>query len=189
MAKKADDTLSSEIQTKNTEDDYLSKDTQSKKGGTDNNFLEKIVKYIKTDDLIRKKISEHKNEISELKEKKVVLEAQILKYLETIEQKQVNIDGKGKLLRTESIRKGGFNAQLVQQSIFEALQKDRLISDDTKCKEYTESLMKKIEAKRPISTKFYLKRTFENKGKQQEKSTNKETKSTKKSIKFDEIIT
>ena len=98
-------------------------------------FLEKIVKYMKTDDLIRKETLDYKEKLNTLKEQKEELETYILRYLDTVEEDQINIDGNGKLAKCESVRKSGINKDIIKESIYEQLKKENIVKDEKKLKE------------------------------------------------------
>lgn len=152
-------------------DETISK--QAKDAYMKDEFVEKIVKYIKTDDLIRKETLEFKEKINTLKEEKEEIETFILRYLENADENIINIAGTGKLSKQESVRKSGINKDIIKQSICEQLKKENLIKDEKKGKELAEQTYNLMEGKRETKTKIYLKRTFERKKK--EKNTKKAT--------------
>lgn len=152
-------------------------------------FLEKVIKYIKTDDLIRKETLEYKEKINTLKEQKDDLETYILRYLNTVEENQINIDHNGKLAKYESVRKSSINKDIIKESICEQLKKENIIKDENKIKELAELTYDTMEKKREIKKKTYLKRTFEKKkkgDKQIDKKEDIEKKPTKKKKKEDQ---
>ena len=148
-------------------------------------FLEKVIKYIKTDDLIRKETLEYKEKMNTLKEQKEDLETYILRYLDTVEEDQINIDHNGKLSKYESVRKSSINKDIIKESICEQLKKENIIKDEKKIKELAELTYDTMEKKREVKKKTYLKRTFEKKKKEGKQVDKKEIekKPTKKNKK------
>ena len=142
-------------------DDMVS--ANAKKHFLETDFLEKIVKYVKTDDLIRKETVDFKEKINTLKEEKEHLETYILRYLDSVEEDLVNMTGNGKLIKTESVRKSAINKDIIKLSIYEQLKRENLIKDDDKGKLLVDSTYELMEGKREIRKKTYLKRTFEKK--------------------------
>lgn len=128
-------------------------------------FLDKVIKYVKTDDLIRKETLEFREKINTLKEEKIALESHILRYLEEVDQEVVNIGASSKLTKAESIRKSTISQDIIKISIFEQLKKEGLVKDDKKCMELAEMTYNLMDSKREKKTKTYLKRTFKKKKK------------------------
>jgi hypothetical protein len=123
-------------------------------------FYEKVIKYVKTDNLIRKESTEFREKINTLKEEKQDLENFILKYLDLQEENVININGSGKLTKYESIRKKGINKDIIQQAIYDQIKKEKLITDENKIKDLVEATYNVMEGKREKTTKTVLKRTF-----------------------------
>lgn len=126
-------------------------------------FLDKVIKYIKIDDLVRKKMEEHKEEIKVLKTDKQELEGYIIQYLQKMEEQFININGSGKLIKNESITKGALKVDTIKESLIENIQKENLITDNDKQNEFIANILNLIDTKRPRKTRTYLKRTFEKK--------------------------
>lgn len=167
---KSDDV--SDVSSDEMSDETISK--KAKEAYMKDEFLEKIVKYIKTDDLIRQETLEFKEKINTLKEEKSEIETFILRYLDHADEDIINIAGNGKLSKQESIRKGGLNKDIIKQSIFEQLKKENIIKDEKKGKELAENTYNLMEGKREKKTKVYLKRTFERKKKEKVKKNTKD---------------
>lgn len=155
-----------------SDEEVLSDETISKKAKESfvkNEFLEKIIKYIKIDDLIRQETSEYREKINTLKEEKNEMESFILRYLDHVEENVVNVQGAGKLTKQESIRKGGLNKDIIKDSIYEQLKKEKLVTDEKIGKELAENTFNLMEEKREKKSKIYLKRTMERKKKEKKK--------------------
>lgn len=151
-------------------DDMVSKDAMSK---LEESFKEKVIKYIKIDDLMRKETIDYREKMNTLKEEKEELQTYMLRYLDTMEQETVNIAGTGKLSKCESIRKGTINKDLIKQAICEQLKKDKIVKDDKTGKELAENTYNLMESKREIKKKVYIKRTFERPKKEKQAKKNK----------------
>jgi len=157
-------------------DDMVSKDAMSK---LEDSFKEKVIKYIKVDDLMRKETIEYREKMNTLKEEKEELQSYMLRYLDSMEQETVNIEGTGKLSRCESVRKGAINKELIQQAICEQLKKEKIVSDDKTGKALAENTYNLMESKREVKKKVYIKRTFE-RPKKEKKSKKDNKKGSKK---------
>lgn len=126
----------------------------------EDSFMEKIVKYIKIDNLMRKETIEYKEKINTLKEEKQEMEACILRYLETKNEKVIQIADSGKLTKYESVRKSGLNKDIIKQSIIDQIKKEKLLDDNSKINELAEMTCQLMDSKRETKTKVVLKRTF-----------------------------
>lgn len=133
---------------------------KAKEAFIETDFFEKVIKYIKADNLIRSETVQFREKINTLKEEKQDLETFILRYLDYQEEKIININGSGKLTKYESIRKKAMNKDTIQQAICDSIKKEKLLTDDTKIKELAEHTYNIMEDKREKTTKTVLKRTF-----------------------------
>lgn len=151
--------LSDDSSDSETENESIKTEAREKYAKDD--FLERVVKYIGIDDLMRKENAEHRERMFTLKEEKANIEKLLLRYLDIIEQDVVNIAGKGKLKKCQSVRKSGINKDLIKKSICEQLKKDKIVKDDKKAEELAEMTLNVIESKRETTVKTYIKRTLE----------------------------
>jgi len=132
------------------------------KGSKDNDnkisniFKEKVINYIKIDDLIRKK----QEEIKELKDKKEECEEYILKYLDKSDAGFVNVPG-GKLIKNQSETKGTLKVETIKESIIEGIKKEKLTNSEEVNKKLIEDIIEIMEEKRGKVNRVNLKRTFE----------------------------
>ena len=138
------------------ENDEISK--KAKENYAKTNFVEKITKYVKYDELMKKEIAMYREKMNTLKEEKNELEMFILRYLDVINQDIVNMGDGSKLTKYESVRKSGLNEEIIKKSIYEQLKSENLISDDNKLKQLTESTFNLMQNKREIKRKVCLKR-------------------------------
>lgn len=161
---------------------------KSKENFVKTDFLEKIIKYVKIDNLIRKETVEYKERVNTLKEDKQELEGYILRYLEDAKEEVINIEGSGKLTKYESVRKGGINKDIIQQSICDQLKKEKLIQDEKKIKDLAELTYNIMESKREKKVKTVLKRTFKREKKQKEDVKEANKKQSEKYAKISEVV-
>ena len=172
---------------KNEKSDNTEKDikTKAKEDFIQNDFFEKIIKYVKTDNLIRNETKDFREKMKTLKEQKEDLEKFILRFLELQEENVININGSGKLTKYESVRKKGINKDIIEQAISDQLKKEKLFTDEKKIKELVEATYKIMEDKREKTVKTVLKRTFIREKKPKSK---KETKPNDNEIVGNEIV-
>jgi hypothetical protein len=130
-----------------------------------NEFLEKVVKYIKTDDIIKEKNAEHSKEIKVIKETKNELEKYILKYLESKNQDYIMIPGKCELIKNETVTKGVVNDAIIIDSLQEEIKNNNYITDTNEQQKFINDILTLIDFKRPKKVKTVLKRKAEKKPK------------------------
>lgn len=123
-------------------------------------FKDRVLSYIKIDDLIRLKTEE----IKELKEKKKPCEEYIIRYLEKAKGDHINIID-GKLIKNETETKAPLKLDIIKDSIKEEMTKQQIVVDPTKCDELINEMLERMEQKRPITKKVSIKRTFNKKNK------------------------
>ena len=106
-------------------------------------FQEYVVKFVKLDDLIRKK----QNEITELKSQRKPCETYILKYLDEINENVIDITN-GKLRKNKAETKVPLSQEIIKHAIIQK------VKDPTMVEEII-----KLMDKRPTSVRVNLKRT------------------------------
>lgn len=123
----------------------------------DNDFREKVLTFIRCDDLIRKKTKE----IKELKDKREPCKEFILQYLVKKDSPYVNVKD-GKLIKNQSNTKGTLNADIIRESISEGIKDQKLIADSAQADTVAAKIMHIMETKRSDNkiVKINLKRTF-----------------------------
>jgi len=107
-------------------------------------FVQKVKKYIELDD----KIKILKNNIKELSNDKKEFEEFILNYLQSIDEKTIDI-ADGKLIRNVYKSQGALKKELIQKALID------IIGDSVKATSITDEIIKS----RPIVEKISLKRT------------------------------
>jgi len=122
-----------------------------------NEFKENVLRFVKTDDLIRQKMEE----IKELKNQKRPFEDFILGYLENKNAPFVNIKT-GKLIKNKSETKAPLKLNTIKESIFEGIKGEQNIGavNDIKCNDISDKIIELMEQKRGKNTRTNLKRTF-----------------------------
>ena len=112
----------------NNEDEQIQEDARA--NFVETTFFERVVKYVKTDNLMRKEAKEHKEKMDTMKTNKQELEDFLVDYLESKKENTININGSGKLTKYKSIRKGGLNKDIIQKSMYDKLKAENIIDDD-----------------------------------------------------------
>ncbi len=153
-------------------EDYISDDEvsqiskESKKNQLSAEFKEKVVSYIKIDDLIKKR----NDEIKELKEKKKPCEEFIITFLDKMEAEFVNVQG-GKLVKNQVESKAPLKEDIIKEAIFEELKNNNLVKDEEKANKLLEDILVLLDRKRERKVKVNIKRVMEReKKKKKEKS-------------------
>jgi hypothetical protein len=130
----------------------------------ENNFKEKVIMYLKYDDLIRTKT----DEVKELKNKRKVCEELIIDYLEKEDSPFVNVKS-GKLIINKSETKGSLKLDIIKDSILERIKEENIgepnNEDDDKYLQITADILTLMEEKREKKLRVNLKRTFHKKKK------------------------
>lgn len=107
-------------------------------------FQENVIKFVKIDDLMKKK----QQEMAELREQKKPCEQFILKYLETIDEEEVGITN-GKLKKNKSETKAALNQEALKLTLSKKISDQKLVDE----------ILKEMEEARPLNTKVSLART------------------------------
>jgi hypothetical protein len=118
-------------------------------------FTEKVLLYIKYDDLIREKMAE----IKELKNQKKPCEQYILSYLESKDAPFVKVKN-GKLIKNKSETKGSLKLDIIKTAIMEGVKNEKIVKEDN-ILDVTSRILDLMEAKRPKMVRLNIKRTFQ----------------------------
>lgn len=148
------------------EPDNLSDDTISKyaeKKALQNEFYEKVIKFVETDDLIRNETAVYREKMRTLKEDKKDLEQHILISLDRLDEEFVSIRGKGKLIKSQSITKGALKKELIEEAFNEGAKENGIFQNDDKKKFFIDKVIGLIDEKRPTKVRTYIRRTREKK--------------------------
>ena len=117
---KKDDDSSSSYSDETSYDD--GKSVQSVKVSKE--FQENVLKFVKLDDLVRKK----QQELSELKEQRKPCEQYILKYLDKVDQNMIEISD-GKLRKNKSETKAALSQDIIKASIAEKIKDPQIVEE------------------------------------------------------------
>lgn len=121
--------------------------------------LDRVVKYIKIDDIIKKKQQEHKKEMKSIKDHKDKLEQFLIDYLDKIDQEYIQVGDKGTLTKTETRTKAAPKMEDISVSLIEGFKKYEIYDDDAEIKRVVEDFIETIEEKREVKVRKYLKRS------------------------------
>jgi uncharacterized protein YjhX (UPF0386 family) len=101
-----------------------------------------------------------------LKSQKEEVSGYILRHLEDVGEKEIDLETKGKISKYTSTRKSGLNKDIIQQSIYEKLKNDKLVKTDDEGRMLAQATYEIMEGKREVKTKVTLKRTIKREKKQ-----------------------
>jgi hypothetical protein len=127
-------------------------------------FLEKVIKYLKVDNLINEHKKEYKTKITNLTDEKQEMEDFIVKYLETFKQDCVNFDG-GKLEKKEKVTTKNLSQKNTMSLIFMELQ--NIVPNSEIRDKFIQNMNKIIDEKKVITKHVKIVR----KNKKEKKST------------------
>lgn len=121
---------------------------------------DRILKYLKIDDVIKKKNEEFREEMKTIKQLKDKLERFLIDYLDKIEQEYIQIETKQTTLtKTEVKSKAPIKKEDISISLIEGFKKYEIYDNDDEIKRVVTDFIETIENKREIKTRKYLKRT------------------------------
>jgi hypothetical protein len=109
-------------------------------------FREKVVAYVKSDDKIR----ELQKLMNDQKKVKKDCEEAILRHLERLGENMINISG-GKIRKNQYESRGALKKEFIKESILEKIKDPKAVED----------ILTKMEEKRELKVSISLKRTFE----------------------------
>ena len=130
----------------------------------DTNFKDKVISYLKYDDLIRKMTEDMK----ELKNKRKDCEELIIDYLNKKDSPFVNVKS-GKLIVNKTETKSSLKLDIIKDSILERIKEENIVGDNDDDNEkyikITADILTLMEEKREKKTRINLKRSFNRKKK------------------------
>lgn len=121
-------------------------------------ILEKIIKYMKYDDLIKSAMAEQKEKLKELKVQREENEKAIINYLEFEQKDIITIPGFDELNKFTSVRTIPLNHETIKISLFEKMMSDKIFPTEDLCIQYVDKLYEYMKDKRQKKTKICLKR-------------------------------
>jgi hypothetical protein len=124
-----------------------------------NVVLERVIKYIKLDDLIKDKQAEHKKELKAIKDAKDQLEKFLIEYLDKIDEEYIKVGNKSTLVKTQTQTKAPPKMEDISMCLIDGFRKYEIYESDVEIKRVVQDFIQTIEEKREIRTRKYLKRT------------------------------
>jgi hypothetical protein len=129
-----------------SEDDDNEKENEGGEYELKDEFREKVVLYVKSDDRIR----ELQKLVKDQQKIKKDSEEAILRHLERLGESMINISG-GKIRKNQYESKGALKKEFIKDSILEKIKDPKVVED----------ILAKMEDKREAKMNVSLKRTFE----------------------------
>lgn len=164
-------------------DEYDDDDMISQKATDDyikTELLEKIMKYFFIDTSIKEKQKEIREEMKALKEQKLEMENFILRYLESIDEEFVEINGHGKLIKKTRVTKGAIKIDFIKNAVSDKLKERGLFKNENDLNTFVETILGSIDEKRPTTSKTFIQRSTKKEKESKDNTSTKSTKSGKK---------
>lgn len=120
--------------------------------------LDKVINYIKLDDIIKQKQLEHKKEMKVIKDSKEQLEEFLIQYLDKVDEEFIELGNKSTLYKTEIKTKAAPKMEDIGICLVEGFKKYEFYEDDDEIKRVVKDFIDTIDAKREVKTRKYLKR-------------------------------
>lgn len=141
---------------KNESDDEI--DIEAQQEYVQNVVLDRVIKYIKIDDLIKKKNDEHRKNMKIIKNSKDKLEDFLINYLSKINEEYFIIGNTDILSKIKTEKKSPPKMEDISMALVDGFKKHEIYDNDDDIKRIVKDFLETIEAKREIKTKTYLKR-------------------------------
>lgn len=120
--------------------------------------MERVIKYVKLDDVIKEKQNEHKKEMKTLKDTKDQLEQFLIGFLDKMNEEYIQLGNKSTLIKTETQTKAAPKMEDISVCLIDGFRKYEIYEDDEEIKRVVKDFIKTIDDKREIKTRKYLKR-------------------------------
>lgn len=143
----------------NGDEDYDDMDEDAKREYIQTVVLDRVIKYVKLDDVIKEKQAEHKKEMKAIKDSKEQLENFLIGYLDKVDEEYVQLGNKATLIKTEVKTKAAPKMEDISVCLVEGFRKHEIYEDDSEIKRVVKDFIESIDAKREVKTRKYLKRT------------------------------
>jgi len=121
--------------------------------------MDRIIKYIKIDDLIKKKEEEHRSYMKTIKEGRTKLEQFIIGYLDRIDEEYVQLGKQNKLTKTVKQNKQPIKTDTIKEVLKMEFKEKGFCENTQQIEKMVEEFIVKIEEKREIKTKKSLSRS------------------------------
>jgi hypothetical protein len=120
--------------------------------------LERVIKYIKLDDVIRDKQTEHRKEMKAIKDAKDQLETFLIGYLDKVNEEYIQLGKKTTLMKKETQTKAAPKMEDISVCLLEGFKKHEIYENDDEAKRVVKDFLKTIEEKREVKTRKSLRR-------------------------------
>lgn len=120
---------------------------------------DRIIRYIKIDDLIKKKEEEHRTYMKTIKEGRTKLEQFIIGYLDKIDEEYVQIGKQNKLTKSIKQNKQPIKTDAIKEVLINEFKEKGLCESTQQIEKMVDEFIGKIEEKREIKTKKVLSRS------------------------------
>lgn len=120
--------------------------------------IDRIVKYIKLDDIIKQKQEEHKKELKFIKDTKAQLEQFLIDYLDKKDEEYIKLGTSSTLVKTETKTKAAPKMEDISTCLVDGFRKYEIYDNDDEIKRVVKDFITSIDAKREVKTRKYLKR-------------------------------
>lgn len=169
--KKADSSDISDIEENASFSDAYKYD--EKKDDDDENIkkivLDRVIKYLKFDDIIKEKQTKHRVEMKKIKETKDKLEQYLIEYLDKVNEDNIQIGNKTTLIKTETQKKSQPKMEDIGICLIDGFKKYEIYKTDDEIHKVVAEFIKLIDDKRSVKTRKYIKRKDNNEKKPQNK--------------------
>jgi hypothetical protein len=142
-----------------TDEDEISQITkEEEKKFITSEFRDTVMRYMKIDDLIKKR----NEDIKELKMQKKPCEEQIIKLLEKQNIDFIQASPGQTLTRKETLKKEPIKAETIKKAIIEGLETNKIVTKEEieKANKMAEEILEMMEQKRAITKKVSIVRTI-----------------------------
>ena len=117
-----------------------------------------VIKFLKIDNILKKKQDEYKEEIKPIKEAKNKLENFLIDYLDNIKEDYFQIGKNDTLMKTVISTKSAIKIEDIASEILNGFEKYELFESHEEAERVMGEFIKQIDAKREIKTRKYLKK-------------------------------
>jgi hypothetical protein len=120
--------------------------------------LDRVIKYVKLDDVIKKKQTDHRKEMKIIKESKEKMEQFLINYLDKTNEEYIQIGNKAQLIKTQTTTTSKPKIQDIETCLIDGLKQQKIYEDDGQILQLVKNLLGQIDAKSKKKTRTYLKR-------------------------------
>lgn len=144
--------------------DQRKSDTADMDQEAENNYVkdvvaDRIIRYIKIDDIIKKKEEEHRAYMKTIKEGRAKLEQFIIGYLDKIDEEYVQIGKQNKLTKSLKQNKQPIKIDAIKEVLMFEFKEKGLCENTQQIEKMVDEFINKIEEKREIKTKKIISRS------------------------------